>query len=597
MDILQYPFDGALILQKKRAIKKELLAKPGLIDKKIAILSGSTVGELAPVLEIFLLNAGIRPTFYQGGFGLFYEDAIFGLQNIANFLPDVVYVHTSARNLQFWPTCADSPEEAETKAKNQFAHFESVWQALQKLGCPIVQNNFEEPGFRNFGNMDAWDLRGRTAFVRGLNQKMASYAKDNNNFFIHDFAWLAATHGTDTFCPNLAWYAYKYALAPSHIPALAHSLAGLIKSFFGLVKKTLVADLDNTLWGGIIGEVGAEGVEISSESPEGMAFADFQRYLAGLASRGILLNVASKNQKDTALSGFKRGDSPLAPEDFLCFEANWEPKSHSIAQMANTLNLGLDSFVFADDNPAEREEVGLALPAVVAVPINQPEESIALLDKGAYFEVSSLSADDIKRSGMYRQNALRQNDAFSYKDYDDYLKNLQMKANISPFAPGQIERITQLINKTNQFNLTTLRYTAAQVQQCAANTGQYITLAANLADKFGDNGITSAIIARLENKVLNIELWVMSCRVFKRKLEYAMFDSLLKKAKDMGAHTITGRFLPTAKNLLVKDFYATLGFTGLKQTPQESLFSYAIPKKYTNLNKVIKVENTWTEPE
>lgn len=589
MKQLQYPFDGALILQKKRALKKELLNRPGLVDKKIAIVSGSTVGDVKAVLELFLLNLGIRPEFWEGGYGLFYENVVFDDGSLAAFAPDVLYIHTSNKNLHSWPAPSDDSKAAAECADNEFARFEAVWAAAQKLGCPVVQNNFEEPLWRNFGNLDAWDMRGRVRFVRRLNERMADYAAANPLFFIHDLAYLAAANGLDNWCDLEAWYAYKYLCAPAYIPALCHSLAALVGSLFGRTKKALVLDLDNTLWGGIIGDAGPDGIELGDESPTGMAFAEFQEYIKILASRGILLNVASKNEEANALEGFQRADSPLKREDFLQFEANWGPKSHSVASIAKNLNIGTDSLVFVDDNPAEREQVHQLLPEVAVPEIGPPEQSIRLIDRSGWFEAAVLSADDMKRGEMYKQNAVREKLEQSFGNYEDYLHSLEMTARITPFQAGQLERITQLINKTNQFNLTTRRYTSGETEMCAGSSS-YITLSGQLADKYGDNGITSAIIAHVEGTTLTIDLWIMSCRVFKRHLEYAMFDALVAEAQKQGISTIKGQYLPTPKNLLTKDFYATIGFELEAETEAGRSFVYHVPAVYEAKNHVIQIE-------
>ncbi len=590
MPTLAYPFDGAEILQKKRALKKELSAKDALVEKRIAIVGGSTVGEIKNILELFLLDAGIRPVFYEGGYGLFYENVVFDDGALAAFQPDVLYIHTSNHNLRAWPSPADSVTTAEDKLQAEYTRFSAVWDAATQLNCAVIQNNFEEPLWRNFGNLDAVDIRGRVRFVRQLNEKMAAYAAGHQNFYVHDLAYLAASHGLDAWCDVSTWYAYKYCCAVQYIPDLCHSLASLIQSLFGKTKKGVVSDLDNTLWGGIVGEVGSEGIEVGSETPAGMAYAELQSYLKTLSQRGILLTVASKNEEAAALSGFTRAGSVLSREDFLAFEANWNPKSHSIAKIAQDLNIGADSLVFIDDNPAERQEVTRALPQVAAPAIGAVEYSIRALDRGGYFEVSSLSADDVHRSEMYRENALRKELEQSAGNYEDYLKSLAMTADILPFRPETLERVTQLINKTNQFNLTTRRYTAAETQQCM-DDADTVTLSGRLVDTFGDNGITSAIIAHQQGDTLSIDLWVMSCRVFKRHLEFAMFDALMAEARRRGIHTITGRWLPTAKNLLVKDFYATIGFDLVAETDAERVFERSVPQEYTPYNQVIKVEN------
>lgn len=585
---LTYPFDAALVLQKKRAIKKALLEQSGLIDKKIAILSGGTVGELTPMLELFLLLCGIRPIFWQGGYGLYYENLLFDDGSLAEFSPDVIYIHISSRNLRFWPKPTNSEEEAEKKLEKEFEHYKTVLKAAQKFACPVIINNFEEPGFRSFGNMDAWDVRGRVLYTRRINEKLAQYIKGEKNTYIHDFAWLAAINGIDNFCDNAAYYAYKYLCAPSFVPNLAHSIASLILAIFGRTKKCIVCDLDNTLWGGVVGEEGAEGISIGNESPEGMAYTALGEYLAMLSSRGVLLAVASKNEPENAEAGLARSESPLKRGDFLAFEVNWQPKSESVQKIAGQLNIGTDSMVLIDDNPAEREEVNRALPMVETPPIAEPEDSVNLLSRSGWFETVSLSADDIARSGMYKSNAKRQEQQGNFADYTEYLKSLEMTAEILPFKIRTIERVTQLINKTNQFNLTTRRYSAAQVQKCMQDS-KAITLSGRLCDKFGDNGITSALIAHIHAKKATIDLWVMSCRVFKRNLEYAMFDALVDECKKCGITTITGTWLPSAKNLFTKDFYATIGFELVEETADKRVFTYTIPQNYKKLNEVITI--------
>ncbi len=587
MEMMEYPFDGAAILQKKRVLRKTLLAQENLVDKKIAVVCGSTVGDIQPVLELFLLSRGIRPQFFVGGYGLFYEDVVFNSGPLRDFAPDLLYVHTSSRNIRAWPHPADTPEAARQKLEGELARYEEVWRAAQKLGCLVVQNNFEAPLWRNFGHMDAWDARGRVQFTRRLNESMADFARKNQWFFVHDLDYLASCIGLDNFCDNAAWHAYKYACAPQHIPHLCSSLANLVAGLFGRVKKGVVLDLDNTLWGGVVGETGPQGIEIGSESPTGEAYAEFQQYLAMLAARGVFLGVASKNELDAAEAGLAREENPLKRGDIVAFRAGWWPKSQSMAEIATQLNIGTDSLVFMDDNPAERAEVQNVYPEVSAPPVAQPEHSIALLDRAGYFEAVSLSQDDVARVGMMRQNAARQQQQQSFADYDDFLRSLQMTAEIAPFAPDTYERTTQLINKTNQFNMTTRRYTLAEVS-AAAEDSRHITLAGKLRDKFGDNGLTSALIAKARDGGFEIELWVMSCRVFKRQLEYAMFDALVRLAKAKGAAWLYGRWSETPKNLLVRQFYDTIGFELVEDTGGERLYRYRIPNKYEAKNTAIK---------
>lgn len=559
MDLFAYPLDTGTILQKKRSLKRQLLQTPGLVPKKVALLSGSTIGEVKNILEIFLLANGIQPTFWEGGYGLFYENLMFDDGSLAAFAPDVIYIHTSQHNIKNRPCQSDSDADVQAKVDAEFARFESAAKAGLRFGCPVVLNNFDLPVYRVMGNREASDPRGKINFVRSLNCRLAQLAAATPNLYLNDLAWLQACHGMDAFSDQTAWYAYKYCCSIDCIPYLAQSVANIIKSLFGRNKKALALDLDNTLWGGIIGDDGPEGIVMGNETPAGMAYSEFQQYLKELGQLGILLNVDSKNEMANAEAGFARADSVLKKEDFVCFKANWEPKHLNLAAMAKEINILPESFVFVDDNPAEREIIRRELPGVSVPEMTAPEEYLTTLDRAGYFEVTTLSEDDKKRAGMYKQNAQRAALEQSFGSYEDYLKSLDMVGEFGAFDAPHAERITQLINKTNQFNLTTRRYSAAQVESLL-NNPNYITLYGRLIDKFGDNGLVTALIGQVQGDTLDIDLWIMSCRTFKRQLEQAMFDRLVEACAARGIRRIVGHYYPTAKNLLVRDFYATIGF-------------------------------------
>ncbi|MCF2558154.1 HAD family hydrolase [Fournierella massiliensis] len=559
MNILDRPLDPSYILQKKRSLKRQLSAAPGLVPKKIALLSGSTIGEIKNSLEILLLANGIQPTFWEGEYSRFYEDLVYDNGALKEFAPDFVYIHISQRNIRQWPLAGEEEASVEAKLAAEIGHFTRAAQAALALGCPVILNNFDLPVWRAMGNKEGTDISGRVYFARRLNLALAELARTTPNLYLNDLCYLQARYGMEAFSDQTAWYAYKYCCAIDCIPYLAQSVANIIKSLLGRNKKALALDLDNTLWGGVVGDDGPEGIVMGSESPTGMAYSEFQEYLKQLARVGVLLNVDSKNEAANAEAGLDRPDCLLKKEDFLCFKANWEPKDQNLAAMAKELNILPDSFVFVDDNPAEREIVRRQLPMVAVPELGAPEEYIAALDRAGYFEVTTLSADDKKRSEMYRQNAQRAQAEGSFESYEDYLKSLEMTGEFGAFDPPHAERITQLINKTNQFNLTTRRYTPAEVEALMEDES-HITLYGRLIDKFGDNGITAALIACQEGEEARIELWIMSCRVFKRQLEYAMFDRLVEACRQRGIKRLRGDYYPTAKNLLMKDFYATIGF-------------------------------------
>ena len=587
MNSLDYPFDGATLLQKKRSLRRELLQRQGLVEKKVAILSGSTIGEIKNMLELFLLNEGIKPEFYVGGYGLFYENLVFDDGSLAAFAPDFLYIHTSRKNIKEMPLPSDSDEAVQAKLDAEWARFEAAFEAAKKLGCSVIVNNFDLPTHRLMGNRDAVDPRGGIHFINELNARIATYVAKNEGFYLNDLAYLACRFGLDNWFSESEWYLYKYAVSMQYIPELCHNISLIIKSLLGKNKKGLVLDLDNTLWGGVIGEVGAEGVELSTETPAGMAYSEFQQYLRQLEDLGILLNVASKNEESIALTGFERDDSPLKRKDFLCFKANWEPKSENIAKIAQEINILPESLVFVDDNPAEREIVRQQLPAVTIASFDSPEGMIAALDRAGYFEITALSADDAKRNEMYRQNLQRAAAQQSFGSYEDYLRSLEMTAELGAFDQPHAERITQLINKTNQFNLTTRRYTAQEVEALLSNPDA-VTLYGRLIDKFGDNGLVSAMIGTVEGECCTVDLWIMSCRVFKRNLEQTMMDEFVCRCAARGVKTIVGRYLPTAKNLLVKEIYGTMGFEKVSEDEQQTVFELDVAA-YRPQNNIVTV--------
>lgn len=589
---LQYPFDSEFILKKSKSLKRRLLEEnTARIKKKIAVLGGSTTHDVVRILELFLLNQGIEPEFYESEYGMYWEDAMFGNEELNAFAPDMIYIHTSLRNLRSFPEPSDSREAVEEKLAAEYGRFETMWEKLaQERQCPVIQNNFEYPYFRLMGNQDGADIHGRTYYVNEMNRRFAAYAQEHPNFFINDINYQSAVYGLDEWSAPEYWHMYKYSLCLKAIPWLAHNVANIVKSVFGKNKKSLVLDLDNTLWGGIVGDDGPENLEIGQETNMGQVFAEFQSYVKLLKDYGVMLNVASKNEEENALAGLNHPAGVLRPDDFLLIKANWEPKSLNIEQIAHQLNILPDSLVFADDNPAEREIVRQQTAGVTAPEIGRPEDYIRVLDRGGYFEVTSLSDDDRKRNEMYQANLKREQQQASFADYADYLRSLEMTGVVRPFEPVYMGRIAQLTNKSNQFNLTTQRFTQAQIEQMAADE-KYITLYGKLADKFGDNGVVSVVIAEKDGDCAHIRLWLMSCRVLKRDMELAMLDGLAERCLAEGISTLYGYYYPTAKNNMVREFYGQLGFERISEDEAGNTGWKLSLTGYENKNHVIEVEN------
>lgn len=591
MKELLFPFDAKNILRKRRAIKKQLLSDGSTrIKKKIAVLGGSTTNDIVSVMELFLLNFGIEPEFYQSEYNKFYEDAVFGSPELDSFKPDLIYIHTTSRNLTIIPESpAETPEQIQDKLDNQFDYFKQMWISLsQKFSCPIIQNNFELPLFRHSGNYDGWGYSGIGAFINRLNVMFSDYARNNNGFYINDINYLSSVIGLTKWHDSDAWFLYKYAVRMEAIPDLSYSVACIIKSLYGKNHKVIDLDLDNTLWNGVIGDDGQEGIEIGVETAVGQSFSEFQTFIKGYKNYGVLLAVCSKNDEENALSGLNHPSGILKPDDFVSIKANWNSKDLNIEQSANEIGLLSDSFVFIDDNPAECAIVNAQLPNVPTVNFTSAGDTMYRLSRSGFFEVTSISKDDLNRSEMYSANAKRNAQQKSFTNYTDYLLSLDMHAKITDFLPVYIQRITQLTNKSNQFNVTTKRYSESEMNE-VAKSSDHIRLCGQLADKFGDNGIVSVVIGRCENKTLHIELWLMSCRVLKRDMEFAMLDELVKQCHACGITKIIGYYYKTPKNNMVSELFGTFGFKNeSKNSNGDSVWSLDI-SSYTNKNNVIKV--------
>jgi FkbH-like protein len=592
MKELEYPFDSNLVLSKYKKFKRLLLEDgTSRIKKNIAILGGSTTHDIMRALELFLLNYGIEPVFYESEYGQYWQDAMFPSDELINFKPDIIYIHTSVRNITNTPDISDTIDSSASKLNTEYDHFRVMWDKLtETYNCPIIQDNFEYPDWRLFGNRDSYDHRGMVNFVTRLNLKFDDYAASHESFYISDVNYLSACYGLDKWTDTLYWHMYKYSLCFNAIPVLGYNIANIIKSIYGKNKKSLVLDMDNTLWGGIIGDDGVEGIEIGQETNLGQVYSEFQKYIKKQKDIGIILNIASKNEEENAIAGLNHPDSILKQDDFIYVKANWEPKSENIKLIAKGMNILPDSMVFIDDNPMERDIVYTQVPGVATPNIGKPEDYIRVIDHAGYFEVTNLSEDDQKRNEMYKANLQREEAQSSFTDYSEYLKSLNMHAVIKPFEELYYPRISQLTNKSNQFNLTTRRYTQDDIAQAAQDTAN-ITLYGRLEDKFGDNGIVSLLAGHIDGSSLHMDLWLMSCRVLKRDMEYAMMDALVAECQKRGITDIYGYYYPTAKNKMVEKFYELQGFVLISDDNGSTTWKFIIADNYECKNKVISVND------
>lgn len=587
---MEYPLTPLEIIKKQRSIKKRLLQKDNLLEKRIAVLGGSTTSEIKSILEVFLLHAGIRPAFYESGYGRYYEDAMFDNRQLEDFKPDIIYIHTSNINIQDYPCITDTRDQVQKKLDSEMHRFRSIWERIQeRYGCCVIQNNFEMPLDRPMGNLDCSDYRGRVDFLARLNIAFAEWAQKNLDFHINDINYMSAMVGLRKWVDRKFWYLYKYALSYEAIPVLCQNVAKIIKAVYGMSMKCLVLDLDNTLWGGVAGE-DVDQIKIGNDTALGQAYTGFQNYIKQLKDAGIILAVCSKNNMEAAIEALNRPDNVLKESDFSVIQANWDPKHENIKKIARSLNISTESMVFVDDSPAERELVRAQLPGVSVPEIGSDVvEYIDYIDKPGLFEPVKILEEDISRGRYYQISRQAENEKAQFASYDEFLESLEMKAEIKGFEPAMLERISQLTNKTNQFNLTTRRYNLSEMESLMRSES-HITLYGRLIDRFGDNGIVSVMIGHVDGTLLEVELWLMSCRVFRRNMELAMFDELVARCKAKGIRRIDGRYYRTAKNGIVRELYRDLGFDCLSADPGgDSVWSLVIPEQYKPKNSTIRV--------
>jgi FkbH-like protein len=549
------------VVMRRRSIRKGLVAAEGLKDLRIAVLGGSTTNELVDFLELGLLSSGFRPSFYQSGYGRFYEDAVQAPQALIELRPDLVYVHTSSRDARHLPPMDCTEAQFNESVESELGRFLEIWNSIERnIGCQVIQNNFETPPYAILGNMDAVAHGGLSHFLMRMNVAFAQEAAKRPNLVLQDIHGISARLGLQNWFDWNRYWNYKLLLTPEANLEVARSLTSIIRAMYGKSRKVLVLDLDNTLWGGVIGDDGIERIQIGRETPVAEAYTAFQEYCLSLRNRGVLLAVCSKNTEEIAKSGFEHPSTVLKLEDISCFKANWNPKHENIHEIARELNLGVDSFVFVDDNPAERAIVQAQVPQVAVPDVGSEVSRFAeILERGRYFEPVALSKEDLARAALYADNSRRTAFEQKFPSYGEYLDSLKMIAEIDRFKPLYLERIAQLTNKTNQFNLTTQRYTLAEMEAISGDP-RCIALYGKLRDRFGDNGLITIVLGRRESSTLHMDLWLMSCRVLKRDMEVAMLDAVVERSLSAGIKHIVGYYLPTPKNRMVADFYSKLGF-------------------------------------
>jgi FkbH-like protein len=532
-----------------RFLRKSLPDDPRPVD--VRILGQCTTTWLMPVLSAVAFGRDLPLRVTEGD----YDNV---LQDDAP-VPDVLV-------LVPWTTrlFAHSSAGDEQRIADELAFWAAAWE--KGRGARIVQVGYDWTGPGADGALLGAAAGGRVALVRKLNEALRERLPAGGAFV--DLSVVSGTIGREHFYDARRYHWTKQPFSEDGTLRLAQHLHAAIRALLTGPKKVLVVDLDNTLWGGVVGEVGPGGVDLGA-TPAGEAFRAFQWHLKDLARRGIVLAVSSKNNPADGREPFlKNPDMVLRLEDFAAFETNWEPKARSLARMAESLRLGLDSFVFFDDNPAEREHIRQALPLVEVVDVPEdPSDFVAALENGLFFEAAALTREDALRSSQYQAEQRRAEAEAAFASLDDYLASLDMVADLRPVDEADLARVVQLLAKTNQFNLTTRRHGDDWVRERLADP-RSILLSVRVADRFGDHGLVALIFGVPDGgDVIRVDTMLMSCRVIGRTVEHHLWDAFVKRAWALGYRKVRCEYVPTAKNAQVAGLWTTFGLAAAGEAP------------------------------
>ena len=530
---------------------------PGAREVRLALLCSYEGQELADRLELACRALRIDVTVYAAPFGQLEQEALDPGSGLARFAPTHVLVAPTAEDLDL-PELADDPEGVLAREQERW---QALWRALSATGARVVQHSFVVPDVTPYGHLALRLPASRQSLVRRLNERLAAAA--GSSVLLVDCDRLAARLGKGRWLDPRLWYAMRQPYAHAALPLLARETAAVIAADVGLGAKCVVVDLDNTLWGGIVGEEGALGVTVGS-GPHGEAFAAFQRYLKGLAARGVLLAVASKNDAQAARSPFLENPAmQLRLDDFAAFVADGRRKPAQLAEIAAALDLGLDSLVFCDDNPAECAEVAAALPLTDTIVLDVPSsELVRTVSASLRFELPALTAEDEARRQSYTGRAAAAELQSASATLEDFWRSLDMVARVRPVDERSLERAAQLTQKTNQFNLTLRRRTLEEVRQLVARPDA-VCLTLELDDRFAQHGIVGLVFAVPDDDepgVLVLDTLLFSCRVIGRTAETHLLAHVSRAAIDAGFTRLRGSYEEGPRNALVADLYPRLGF-------------------------------------
>ncbi|GFO63833.1 HAD-IIIC family phosphatase [Geomonas paludis] len=538
----------------------------GLPVLRVAFLAGSTLDHLVGALRFWLLLEGFRLEPYLAPFDTWRQEAADPSSGLYSFRPDLVWFFLTARDLKLEALWGDQPQQWQEAAAGRAAEVATLArQVLATLPATVLVNNAEASATRVLGNFEGSVSWSAASLQRRYNLELAQALPAGASVF--DLEHLASCFGLERWEDHRLWCHSKHPFSlEAHAP-VAFAGAKLIAAAKGKARKCLVLDLDNTLWGGVVGDDGVDGIRVGPDAgAAGEAYAAFQAFAKSLSLRGIALAVCSKNDPDLAREPFRsRQGMALTLDDFAVFRANWDNKADNLRQIARELNLGLEALVFVDDNPAERALVRAELPQVAVPELSaDPADYMRVLAEGAWFETLTFVEEDRSRSRAYRDNAARNACLAQSSDLDGYLRSLEMRACWGDADQARLSRLAQLVNKTNQFHLTTTRYSEPELTALSLADDAWVGWF-SLSDRFGDHGVIAAVVLRFRGQAALVDTWTMSCRVFSRGMEDFIFLKIWEVAKGRGCTRLEGAFRPTPKNGVVATLYDRLGGSSVQQ--------------------------------
>lgn len=548
-------------LGKALKVRRDDLAASTLRPVRLAVAATHTLDFMLEATPATGLRHGILTEIFRADYGQIAQAVLDPASTLYDACPDLVWLAFDAVSLGLARPRLDA-EGGEQAVQAALEYVLSLRDAVHKhSGSGVILHTLPVPHVALFGSFDACEPGSVRAMVRRFNSRLAAEGPEAGDL-LFDMAGLAEQVGLARWHDPGRWHEAKLPFALDAVPLAADHLCRLIAAARGLSRKCLVLDLDNTLWGGVIGDDGVEGIKLGQGSAAGEAFTAIQTYAKDLRARGVILAVCSKNEDANARLPFRHHEEMVLTEDDIAvFVANWTDKASNLRHIAHTLNIGTDALVFLDDNPAERERVRQELPEVAVPEVgDDPSEYVSLLAGAGYFEAISFGDEDRQRADMYQANAQRTSEMQKIGNMDDYLRSLEMVCTIRPFDALGRSRTAQLINKSNQFNLTTRRYTEADVAAIEDDPAKF-TMQVRLVDRFGDNGMISVVIFDKLGEEWRCDTWLMSCRVLGRRVEEAVLAYVAAAARREGAVRLVGDYLPTPKNGLVERHFEKLGFT------------------------------------